>query len=173
MDTRAPGNEATWERVTSKFPDEDPTSVSEIAMAAVAAIAFDVEEERGPKSRPEEEVDPQVAFEVINSRNALSGAGGDGLHFSHLQPIINTGVGRENFGDGIETFRRRIIDDSSTFPPEFWQLFLHSNLTALGGECHPVCVGMTWRRFFAAGTLRQLCGSRDWRRPTARPDNLG
>ena len=93
--------------------------------------------------RPKEEFDPQVAVEVVNSRNALSGAGSDGLHFSHLQSIIRTGFGHEKFGAGIEAFWRRIIDDPNALPPEFWQLFLQSNLTALGEKGRPVCVGMT------------------------------
>ena len=59
------------------------------------------------------------------------------------------------FGAGIEAFWRRIIDDPNAFSPEFWQLFLQSNLTALGEKCRPVCVGMTWRRLIAAGTMRQ------------------
>ena len=59
---RAPGSEATWERVTHKFPDEDQTSVSEEATAAVAASASDPEEGSGPKWRPDEEFDPQVAW---------------------------------------------------------------------------------------------------------------
>ncbi|CAN0328772.1 unnamed protein product, partial [Scytosiphon promiscuus] len=84
-----------------------------------------------------------------------SGAGSDGLRFSHLQSIIRTGFGREKFGASIEAFWRRIFDDPGAFPPEFWQLFLQSNLTALGGKCRPVCVGMTWRRLLAAGTMRQ------------------
>ena len=105
--------------------------------------------------RPEEEFDPQVSLEVINSRNALSGAASDGLCFSPLQSIIRTDFGREKFGAGIEAFWRRIIDDPSVFMPELWQLFLQSNLTALGEKCCPVCVGMTWRRLRAAGTMRQ------------------
>ena len=116
---RAPGSEATWERVTHKFPDEDQTSVSEAATAAIAASTSDPEEGSGPKWRPDEEFDPQVAFEVMNSRNALFGAGSDGLRFSHLQSIIRTGFGREKFGTGIEAFWRRTIDDPSVFPPDF------------------------------------------------------
>ena len=69
--------------------------------------------------------------------------------------IIRTGFGREKFGAGIQAFWRRIIDDSNASPPEFWQPFLQSNLTALGEKCRPVCVGMTWRRLIAAGTMRQ------------------
>ena len=92
---------------------------------------------------------------MINSRNALSGAGSNGLRYLHLQSIIRTGVGREKFSTGIEAFWRRIIDDPSAFPPELWQLFLRSNLTVLGEKCRPVCVGMTWRRLLAAGTMRQ------------------
>ena len=47
--------------------------------AAVASSFSDPEEGGGLKWHPEEEFDPQVALEVINSRNALSGAGSDGL----------------------------------------------------------------------------------------------
>ena len=78
--------------------------------------------------------------------------------FSYFQSIIGTDFGRDNFGAGIEAFGRPVIDDPSAFPPEFWQLYLQSNFTALGEEYRPVCVGMTWRRFLAAGTMRQ------WRR---------
>ena len=69
----------------TKFPDEDQTSVSEAATVAVAAGASDPEEGSSPKWRPDEEFDSQVAFEVIPSRNAWSGAGSDSLRFSHLQ----------------------------------------------------------------------------------------
>ena len=67
---RAPGSEETWERVKPKFPEEDQTCVSEAAAAAVIASCSDPEEGSGPNWRPEEEFDPQVALEVINSRNA-------------------------------------------------------------------------------------------------------
>ena len=50
---RAAGSKATWERVQAKFPDEDQTSVSEAAAAAVEASAL--EEGSGPKWLPEEE----------------------------------------------------------------------------------------------------------------------
>ena len=98
--------------------------------------------------------DPPVALVVINYRNPLSGAGSDGLRFSRLQSRIGSGFGREKFGAGIEALGRRNIDDPNAFPPEFWQLFLQSNLTALGEKCRPVCVGMTWRCLIAAGTMQ-------------------
>ena len=41
------------------------------------------------------------------------------------------------------------------FPPELWQLFLQSSLSALGGKFRPVCVGMTWRRVITAGAMQQ------------------
>ena len=87
--------------------------------------------------RPQEQFDPQVALEVINSRNALSGSGSDGLPFSHLQSNIRTGVGRETFDAGTEAFWRRIIDSPSAFPTEVWQLFLQSNLTFLERKTPP------------------------------------
>ncbi|CAN0448122.1 unnamed protein product, partial [Laminaria digitata] len=40
-------------------------------------------------------------------------------------------------------------------PPEFWQLFLQSSLTALGEKCRPGCGGMTWRKLIPAGAMRQ------------------
>ena len=140
-----------------KFPEENQACLSEAAAAAVAASSSDQEERSVPNWRPEEEFDPQVTLEVINSRNALSGGGSDGLRFSYLQSTIWTGFGREKIGAGIEfeAFWRRIIDDPNAFPPEFWQLFLEYNLTALGEKCHPVCVRMAWRRLIAAGTMRQ------------------
>ena len=67
---RTQGNEETWERVKAKFPEEDQSCVSEAAAAAVAASSSDPEEGSGPNWRPVEEFDPQVALEVINSRNA-------------------------------------------------------------------------------------------------------
>ena len=68
----------------------------------MAASSSDQEEGSVSNWRAEEEFDPQVALEVINSRNALSGAGSDGLRFSQLQSIIRTAFGREKFGAGIE-----------------------------------------------------------------------
>ena len=55
----------------------------------------------------------------------------------------------------MTAFWRRIVDEPDAFPPEFWQLFLQSSLTALGEKCRPVCVGMTWRRLITAGAMRQ------------------
>ena len=88
---RAPGNEETSKCIKAKFPEENQACISEAAAAAVAAKSSDQEEGSVPNWRPEEEFDPQVALEVINSRNALSGARSDGLRFSHLQSIIRTG----------------------------------------------------------------------------------
>ena len=86
------------------FPEESQACVSEAASAAVAASSSEQEEGSVPNWRPEEEFDPQVDLEVINSRNALSGAGSDGLRFSHLQSIIMTSFGCEKIGTGIEAF---------------------------------------------------------------------
>ena len=78
VDPRAPGSEETWERVKARFPEEDETCVSEAAAAAVAASSSDLEEGSSPSWHSEEEFDPQVALEIIHSRNAPSGAGSDG-----------------------------------------------------------------------------------------------
>ena len=78
----------------------------------------------------EEEFDPQVALEVINSQNALSRARNDGLRFSYLQATMRTDFGHEIFMAGVEAFWRRIIADPGAFSPEVSQLFLQPNLTA-------------------------------------------
>ena len=57
--------------------------------------------------------------------------GSDGLRLSHLQFIIRTQFWQEHFGAGIEAFWRRIVDEPDAFPPEIWELFPQSNLTAL------------------------------------------
>ena len=127
----------------AKFLEGDLICVSKAAAAAVAENSSDTAEGSGPNCRPEEEFDPQVALKVLNPRNALSGAGSDGLRFSRLQSTIRPGFGREKIGAGIEAFWERITDNSNVFPPEFRQLFLHPNFTALGEKCRPVCMGMT------------------------------
>ena len=93
---RAPGNYATWTTVKAKFPAEDRNSVQAAAVAARVASVTEPEEGSGPTWRSEGEFNPQVAFEAINSRNALSGEGSDGLCFSHLQSIIRTQFGQEH-----------------------------------------------------------------------------
>ena len=96
-----------------------------------------------------------MLFDVINSRLVLSGPGNDGQRFAHVQPIIHTDIRREEFGRGTTAFWRRPVDEPDAFPPEFWQLFLKSSLTALGGKCRLVGIGMTWGRLIIAGAMRQ------------------
>ena len=108
-----------------------------------------------PPWRPDDRYASEVLFDVISSRSALSGAGNDGQMFAHLQSIIHTDIGRKEFGRGMTASWRRIVDEPYAFPPEFWQLFLRSSLTALGGKCRPVGVRMTWRKLIAAGSMRQ------------------
>ncbi|CAN0162995.1 unnamed protein product, partial [Scytosiphon promiscuus] len=36
-----------------------------------------------------------------------------------------------------------------------WTLWKQPSFIALGEKCRPVCIGMTWRRLIAAGTVRQ------------------
>lgn len=80
----------------AKFPDQHLTSVSEAAMAAIAASASDMEEESGPKWRPEETFDSKVALEMISSQNMLSGAGSDDLRLSHVRSIIRMDLWARN-----------------------------------------------------------------------------
>ena len=148
---RTSGSKAMWKRVKQNSPKTNPMSPRQQQQwwqhvplsRRKGVVPSDAGVRVQPSGRP---------LEVIHSRNALSDAGSNVLHFSHSQPIIMTGYGREKFGADIW---RRIIDDPGAFPPECWQLFLSSNLTALGGKGRPVCVGMTWSLPLAAGTMRQ------------------
>ena len=141
----------------AKIPEEDQPSVSEAAVVAVAASPSHLEEGRGPNWRPNEEFDPQGALEVIkfSQQCVITRGKRRPAPFAHdMQSIIRTGLalGAKIREDGIEAFWRRNIDDPNAFSPAFWQLFLQSNLTALGEKYRPVCVGMTWGRLLAAGT---------------------
>ena len=152
---RSPGTEETWSTLVSEFPSEDHAAVSAAVAAAVLASATEVQDGNAPPWRPDDEYASEVLFDVISSRSALSGPGNDGQRFSHLQPIIHTNIGREEFGKVMVAFWRRIVHEPDAFPVEFWQLFLQSSLTELGEKCRPVCVGMTWRRLITAGAMRQ------------------
>ena len=138
-----------------QVPSEDHAAVSAAAAAAVLASATEVEDGSAPSWRPDDEYASEVLFDVISSRSALSGPGNDGQRFSHLQSIIHTDSGREEFGQGMTDVWRKIFDEPDSFPPQFWQLFLQSSFTALGGNCRPVCVGMTWRRLITVGAMRR------------------
>ena len=140
--------------------------VSAAAVVAVLASASEDEDRNAPPWRPDNEYTSEVFIDVISLASALSGPSKDGQRFAHVQSIIHTDIGREEFGRGMTTFWRRLVDEPDAFPPEFWQLFLQSSLTTLGEKCRLVCVGMTWRRLITAG----LCGSggRGWRRSAER-----
>ena len=152
---RSAGNEETWNTLVAKFPPEDHAAMS--AAAVVAAVLASATEVKGnaPPWRPEDEYASEVLFDVISSRSTLSGLENGGQRLVHLQPIIHTDVGRRGVRRGYKAFSRRIVDEPDAFPPEFWQLFLQSSFTALGEECRPVCVCMTWRRLITARAMRQ------------------
>ena len=134
---RAPGNEATWKIVKAKFLEEDRNSVQEAAAAARMESVTEPGEGSGPTWRSEGDFNPQVAFEVINPCNALSGAGSDVLRFLHLQSITRTQFGQEHFGAGIEAFLRRIVHEPDAFPPEFLGAVCAVKPHGPGGEMPP------------------------------------
>ena len=122
---------------------------------AVTESRVEGEDGSAPRWRPDHEFDPQVLIAVINTRSSNSGAGNDGQRFSHLKSIVNTKLGREDFGIAMSSFWRRLINNPNEFPPEFWTLWKQSSLIALGEKRRPVCIGMTWRRLIAAGVVRE------------------
>ena len=140
--------------LVTKFPSEDPAAVSAAAAEAVLASATEREDGNALPPCPDDEYASEVLFDAISSDSALSGHGNDGQRFAHLQSIIHTDFGREELG-GTTAFWWKIVDEPDTFPPEFWQLFLQSSLTALGEKCRPVCVGMSWRKLIIAGAMRR------------------
>ena len=123
----------------AKFPSEDHAGVSTAAAEAVLASATEGEDGNAPPWRPDDECASEVLFDVISSRRTLSGPGNDGQRFSHLRSIILTDIGRQEFGRGMTACGPRIVDEPDAFPPEFWQPFLQSSLTTLGGKV-PACL---------------------------------
>ena len=98
---------------------------------------------------------PPTCSSASSSPAAPSQAPGTSISdfLTFLQSIIYADIGREELGKGMAAFWRKIVDEPDASPPEFWQLFLRSSLTALGEKCRPVCVGMTWRRLITAGAV--------------------
>ena len=141
--------------LVAKFPSEDHAAVSEAVAAAVLPSATEGEDGNAPPWCPDDEYTSEVLFDVMSSRSALSGSGVDGQRFAHLQSIIDTDIGREEFGRGMAAFWRRLVDEPDAFPPEFWQLFLQSSLTALGEKYGPDCVGMAWRTLITVGAMQR------------------
>ena len=117
-------------------------SVSAAATAVLASVT-DFEDSNASPWRPDDKYANEVLFNAISFCNAPSDSGNDGQRFAHLQSIIHTDIGREEFGRGMPAFWRSIVDEPDAFPPEFWQLFLQPSLTASGEKSRPVCVGMT------------------------------
>jgi len=66
----------------------------------------------------------------------------------------------------MTAFWWRIIDNADASPPDLWELFWQSRLTAVGENWRPVYVGMTWRRF--STTWQRGRGDRTWRKLTVR-----
>ena len=69
--------------------------VSLTAAAAVLANANDFEDGFTPPWHPDDEHPPEVLFDVVSSRSALSGPGNDGERFVRLQSIIDIDIGRD------------------------------------------------------------------------------
>ena len=168
VEPRSAGNEKTWNTLVAKFPPDDHAAVSTAAAAAAVAAVLarrtEVEDGNAPLWRLVDKYASEVISGVINSRSALATPRNDGQRFAHLQLIIQADISREEFGSGMTAFWRKLVDKPDAFPPEFWQLFMRSSLTALGGKFRPVCVGMTWRSLIIAGASSPLglcdCGDR-------------
>ena len=81
---------------------------------------------------PEWRVRPPGTLRRHQLRSAPSGPGNGSQRFMHPKSTIHNDTGREKFVRGMIGFWGRIVDEPDTFPPEVWQLFLPSSLTALG-----------------------------------------
>ena len=100
-----------------------------------------------------------MLFDVISSRSALSGPRNDGQRFSHVESIIHTDVGREEFGRGMTALWRRNVDEPDVFPPEFWQLFLQLNPKASRESAG--LFAWAWQE--GGSPSQGLCGGAMWR----------
>lgn len=101
----------------AKCSSKDQAAVPASAVAAVLASDTEVRHDDSPPWHPSDEFISKVLFDVISSRNLLSGPGNDGQGFTHLQSVIYTGIGREEFDRGREALCRRIVDEPDTFAP--------------------------------------------------------
>ena len=117
-----------------------------------SASSTELEEGSVPNWRPKEEFDLHVALTRYQARRVM-------VYASHTfrRSSRPASVAR-SLKLASRLFWRRIFDDPRAFPPEFWQLFLQSDLTALEGKCRPVCVGMTCGDVFSQPGLCSSCG---------------
>ena len=115
---RPAGNEETWNTLVAKFPSQDHAAVSAAAVEVVLASVTDGEDGNYPPWRPDDEYVSEVLFDVINSSSALSGPKNGCQILAHLEFIIHTDIGREEFERGMTAFWRRVVEEPDVFPPE-------------------------------------------------------
>ena len=72
------------EHISGQFPFRRPRRRSAAVVAAILANATEAEDGNDLLWRPDGEYTSDVLFDVIRSRNALSGPGNDGQRFAHL-----------------------------------------------------------------------------------------
>lgn len=134
-----PCSQATKKR--GPLLSEDHTAVFAAAAAAVLANAIEAEDGSAAPLHPDDAYASQVFFDIASSRSLLQ----DPRNMirappgHHLHRLRAGGV-RPEHDTG---FWRRIAKESDAFRLEFLQLLLHSSITALGGNCPPVCLSMT------------------------------
>ena len=80
----SPGNEATWDCLRAKIPDEDPAAFEQAIAEAIMKSRTEGEQGGTSRWRHEYEFDSQVLIDIIQSRSSNSGAGNDGQRYSHL-----------------------------------------------------------------------------------------
>ena len=132
-DILSAANEETWSTLLAKFPSEDNAAASAVAAAAVLASAPEAEDGNTLPWRPDNEYTSDVLFNVISLRSGLLGPGNDGSHA--CSPLSLPTSEGSSWVRGITSVWKRLVDEPDAFPPEFWQLFLQSSLTALGEKC--------------------------------------
>lgn len=127
----------------AQFCAEDGEILMAAAEATIATSRARLASGENAAWRPGDDYDPQTTMDVVKSRYVLSVSSNDGLVFAHLQCFLNIPEGKSGVGPAKGYFRRRIMGQPDAFPPEFWQLSLQRNLTALGTKCRPICIGLT------------------------------
>ena len=89
---RPAGSEKTWDTLVAKLSPEDHTAVSSVVAAEGLVNATETEDESAPPPRLGKEFAPQMLFDTISSRRALSDPGNDGQRFEYLQSLIHIDV---------------------------------------------------------------------------------
>lgn len=136
------GNKKAWATLVAKFPPGDHTSIVSATTAAVELSSATGVEDGGssPPWYPDNEYTPQARFDIISFRSVHRTS--NDSRTSSPSPTTTVSGGRAGFVRGMKPVLEETASTSRVASLlEFWQFYLHTSPTALGGE---VSSGLAW-----------------------------